>query len=403
MFDSELRRLADAGSAEHQWKLSLAYRESKRPARASRYFRRAFDQGYPDALLFQLEQWTAVAGEHGNFAAAQALLEKFPQLDRLDAWRWRLGIIAGSLTPEEELAATRELLLQKNHASLRYVALRCAMAGDDEQARYYLREACDAGDNWSRRILDDAALPDLPALPGSGMTDRPREVDWERAFAGKLPVEKTELAADPLVYTCHNWLPVLGCRLLAAAAEPELRPSLTYDPRTGQQIESPLRTSHSMAFMPWLVDPSIALIQRRLATFCGMQPWQCEVLGLLRYHPGQAYQLHYDAFGEDQSTVELLFQDGGQRIRTALVYLNDDYAGGETRLENLDLEVKGRAGDLLVFDNVDERGMRHPDSLHAGKAVEHGTKWLLSQWYREHETAYTRQMNWREPGLADNA
>ena len=396
MFDSELRRLADAGSAEHQWKLSLAYRESKRPARASRYFRRALDQGYPDAIVYQLEQWTAQPGEYGNFAAAQKLLEKFPDLDCLDPWRWRLGIVAGSMTMEQEVVSTREQRQQNNHAALRYIALRCAFEGYDEQARFYLQEACETGDNWSKRILDDEAIEGLPALPEAGSTSYFPKEDWERAFTEKANRERIELAADPRVYTCRNWLPVLGCRLLATAAEAELRPSLTYDPVTGRQIESTLRTSHSMTFMPWLMDPSVAFIQRRLVAFCGLQPYQCEVLGLLRYQPGQAYQLHYDGFGEDQATIGVLLQDGGQRIRTALIYLNESYVGGETRMENLDIDIKAHTGDLLVFDNVDERGLRHTDSLHAGKAVECGTKWLLSQWYREHETAYTQQMNWRE-------
>jgi hypothetical protein len=396
MFHSELRRLADAGSAEHQWKLSVAYREAKRSGRAGRYFRRAFEQGYPDALLYQLEQWTTQVGEYANFAAAQKLLERYCELDCLDAWRWRLGIVAGSMTGDQELASTRLQLQNNNPAAMRYVALRCAVAGYDEQARLFLQEACDAGDDWSGRILDDETIPGLPVLPGTSSGNGPPGEGWHRAFIESSTPEKVELAAAPRVYICHNWLPVVGCRMLAVAAEPELRPSLAYDPQTGRQIESPLRTSYSMIFMPWLMDPSVAFIQRRLAAFCGMRPFQCEVLGLLRYQPGQAYELHYDAFAEDQAKADVLLQDGGQRIRTALVYLNESYVGGETRMENLDIDVKGRTGDLLVFDNVDEQGLRHPDSLHTGRPVVSGTKWLLSQWYREHETAFTKQINWRE-------
>jgi len=400
VFDSELRRLADSGSAEHQWKLSMAYRDAKRVARASRYFRKALDQGYPDAIRYQLEQWTATPGEYGNFAAAQSLLEKFPHLECLNNWRWRLGIVAGSMTLDQEIEATRQQRQQNNCEALRYIALRCSLAGYDEQARYFLWQACGAGDIWSKLILENDAIEGLPSLPG---VDRNQccEDNWERAFEQRPAAGKIELATDPLVYQSPDWLSILGCRLLAIAAENELRPSLTYDPRTGRQVESSFRTSYSMTFMPWLMDPSIAYIQRRLAAYCGLKPHQCEVLGLLRYQPGQAYQLHYDAFGEDQETVELMLQDGGQRIRTALIYLNDSFTGGETRMENLNLDVQAQTGALLVFDNVDQRGLRHTDSLHMGKAVECGSKWLLSQWYREKGTAFTRQINW-EDVIADS-
>lgn len=393
--DSELRRLADAGSAEHQWQLSLAYRAKHLSLRANRYLQRAFDQGYPDALFYQLQEWTGKPGEYANFAAANQLLAQYPDIECLDGWRWQLAMVAGSLSPDREQESTRQQLSRDNPAALRYVALRCALLGRDAEARGLLQRASDAGDDWAGLILDDAALPGVPPLPATQPQVLVAET-WPELFGAIAPVDEIQLAREPRVTLNPGWLPVMACRLLAAAAICELQPSLTYDPASGQQIANPVRTSYSMTFMPWLLDPSVVFIQRRLAAHCAMQPYQCEVLGLLRYEPGQAYQLHYDAFAEDQSGADLMLQDGGQRIRTALVYLNDEYAGGETRLEYLDISVKGSTGDLLVFDNVDAQGQRHRDSLHAGMSVQSGTKWLLSQWYREHETAFTRQMDWRE-------
>jgi hypothetical protein len=304
-------------------------------------------------------------------------------------------MVARSLSPGQEQESTRQQLSRDNPAALRYVALRCALLGRNAEAGNLLRRASDAGDEWAGRILDDTALPGVPPLP-STQSQLLAEDTWAELFGAIAPVEEIQLAREPRVALNPGWLPVMACRLLAAAAISELQPSLTYDPASGQQIANPVRTSYSMTFMPWLLDPSVAFIQRRLATHCAMQPYQCEVLGLLRYQPGQVYQLHYDAFAEDQPGADLMLRDGGQRIRTALVYLNDEYVGGETRLEYLDISVKGSTGDLLVFDNVNAQGQRHRDSLHTGKPVQSGTKWLLSQWYREHETAFTRQMDWRE-------
>ena len=145
MFDSELRKLADAGSAEHQWKLSQAYRDAGRVARASRYFRRAMEQGYPAAIEYQIEQWTAAPGEFGNFAAAHKLLETYADLDELAGWRWRLSVISGLLDQFRDMEAAREQWRVGNPEALRYVALRCSFAGMDEQAMALLMRAAEGG------------------------------------------------------------------------------------------------------------------------------------------------------------------------------------------------------------------------------------------------------------------
>ncbi|MEI9890695.1 MAG: hypothetical protein WDN45_08980 [Caulobacteraceae bacterium] len=47
----------------------------------------------------------------------------------------------------------------------------------------------------------------------------------------------------------------------------------------------------------------------------------------------------------------------GQRVATALVYLNDEaLEGGETDFPQLNLRHRGRKGDALVFFNVDASG-----------------------------------------------
>ncbi len=391
--DSELRRLADGGSAHHQWQLSLAYRANGQAGRAHRYLRKALDQGYPDALAYQLEEWTVRPHERAHFAAAEQLLSDHPGVDALAAWHWRLGVAAGALSADEEERLTRQQVHDNNPDALRYAALRCSLVGREAEARQFMIQASNVGDVLAGLVLDDGALEGMPLLPKFPTATLPEEA-WAQLFVPAPVIDGVQLASEPKMMLFPGWLPLLACRLLVAAASTQLQPSLAYDPASGRQVAHPVRTSYSMTFMPWLLDSSVAAIQRLLAGRCAMQLRQCEVMGLLRYQPGQAYQLHYDAFAEDGLAAGRVFQDGGQRIRTALVYLNEGYIGGETRMEYLDIEVKGKTGDLLIFDNVDAQGRQHRDSLHAGNLVESGTKWMLSQWYRERETDYTRQVNW---------
>jgi prolyl 4-hydroxylase len=66
-----------------------------------------------------------------------------------------------------------------------------------------------------------------------------------------------------------------------------------------------------------------------------------------------------------------------------LIYLNDDYVGGETVFPRLGWAFKGQTGDALVFWNMSAAGEREMNSIHAGAPVTRGEKWLFSQWVRE--------------------
>lgn len=74
------------------------------------------------------------------------------------------------------------------------------------------------------------------------------------------------------------------------------------------------------------------------------------------------------------------------------MYLNDGYQGGSTFFPRLQIEVKGRRGDMLHFHNLQANGLGHKDSLHAGVPVTAGEKWLLSQWIRSE--AYPGRLSW---------
>jgi len=75
-----------------------------------------------------------------------------------------------------------------------------------------------------------------------------------------------------------------------------------------------------------------------------------------------------------------------------LLYLNDDYSGGSTCFPGLQLNIKGRGGDLLHFHNLRADGLGDRSSLHAGTPVVAGEKWLLSQWIRTE--SYPARLTW---------
>ena len=68
---------------------------------------------------------------------------------------------------------------------------------------------------------------------------------------------------------------------------------------------------------------------------------------------------------------------------TTIIYLNEEYHGGETLFAKTGLKVRGRKGDALVFVSSLPNGDLDPLSEHAGLPVTSGTKYLASRWIRE--------------------
>lgn len=162
------------------------------------------------------------------------------------------------------------------------------------------------------------------------------------------------------------------CAYLAEAAEPLFVPSFIVD-ASGRQVQHPVRTSDLSGF-PWpLENPAIHALNRRLAGLSGTKVDQGEPLQVLRYRAGQEYKPHVDAVPGYAN----------QRFLTMLVYLNDNYKGGETKFLKTGLTLKGKRGDALLFRNTNADGSTDEMAMHAGLPVKGGVKLLASRWIRE--------------------
>jgi prolyl 4-hydroxylase len=184
----------------------------------------------------------------------------------------------------------------------------------------------------------------------------------------RLP-QGERLADRPEVSLYRGAFSAAECDFLILLAEPTYEPSLILD--DDREIRDRIRTSDGST-LHWLIeDPATHALNRRLAALTGTRPEQGEALQILRYRPGQEYKPHVDWLGEDNP-----------RVLTALVYLNDDYAGGETAFVETGLTVRGRRGDVLVFRSEAPGGGLDPLSKHAGLPVTAGAKYLASRWIR---------------------
>lgn len=89
-----------------------------------------------------------------------------------------------------------------------------------------------------------------------------------------------------------------------------------------------------------------------------------ENYNILKYRTGEEYKAHYD---------------GGtytKRAVSAIVYLNNDYEGGELEFKNFDIKIKPEPGMLIIFPaNYAYTHIAHP--------VISGTKYAIVTWFHD--------------------
>ena len=116
----------------------------------------------------------------------------------------------------------------------------------------------------------------------------------------------------------------------------------------------------------------------------GMPFENCEDIQVVRYKPGTYYKPHHDACCEDNEHCLKFEDEGGQRVGTLLVYLNDDYEEGWTAFPDANLKLKAPPGGGVFFRPLGRDDWRcHPKALHGGMPVKNGTKYLCNVWVRE--------------------
>lgn len=255
---------------------------------------------------------------------------------------------------------------------------RSAAAGSHDAAVIYANLVTNGAGgpaNWPRGLSllralaarDPACRRQLDLLEAMALTP---EGDPASLPDGEL------LSSEPHVQLFRDFFTGDECDYMIEAAAPILAPSVVVDPNTGRNVPHPGRTSEMAGFTWQIENPAIHALNRRIAALSGTDVANGEPIQVLRYGPGQEYKVHFDAIpGLDN-----------QRILTMLVYLNDDYQGGETWFQTPDLAVKARRGDALLFRNADGSGRGDKQAGHAGLPVKSGTKLIVSRWI--HQRAY---------------
>jgi predicted 2-oxoglutarate/Fe(II)-dependent dioxygenase YbiX len=167
----------------------------------------------------------------------------------------------------------------------------------------------------------------------------------------------------PLLWTIDDLCTRGECADLVArieAAKPEAAPITT---GRGFVMRPEIRNNERVIFEDAdLAARLFARARSRLPeTMLGRQPVSAnERFRAYRYRPGQRFKAHYDgAFVRNPNE---------QSFITFMVYLNDDFSGGETAFLDLERVITPRIGSALFFQH---------HLLHEGREVDSGTKYVL--------------------------
>lgn len=217
-------------------------------------------------------------------------------------------------------------------------------------------------------------------------TISPRHADAIRVFSALLAFDSRPTSVGKKLQSAtlsYTQLPVNLLDDIKRLSLPHLRPITVYGHQGKGSVETGVR--NNMHYPTPIPNDNIALAcaERVIAKFAGIKLAFAEPIVVLRYETGQFYQWHYDAIHAYTDEIQAELERFGQRSRTAILYLNDDFQGGETEFKAPYIQVKPEAASILVFDNTDQAGKPIPSSLHRGCEVTSGHKWVCTQWFRD--------------------
>jgi len=195
-----------------------------------------------------------------------------------------------------------------------------------------------------------------------------------------VPVPPKQVWDWPKIWTAENFATPELCAWLVSRGKDKLRPSMMFD---GQKsIFLATRTCSDFAFT--LVEGGVVLLllRIRISLATGLKPEQMEPPQIFHYALGQEIKAHYDSLYDKEHPYGREGTYQGDRLATFLMYLNDDYEGGDLDFVKVGFTYKGKTGDGIFFASMRE-GKPDPQSLQGARPVTKGEKYILSQWIHD--------------------
>jgi prolyl 4-hydroxylase len=191
-----------------------------------------------------------------------------------------------------------------------------------------------------------------------------------------------QVADDPIVWVIDDFVSPGEREHITGLVASKMNPAKVS--RLGQNATSEKRTG-SVGWIKHNQTQTVRSLVRRVGDLVGIPVSHAESLQVVHYGETQQYKPHFDAWDIGTPKGRQKTAKGGNRLVTALMYLNEVDEGGATGFPELGVEVEAVPGRLCLFHNLSEVGAseRHPRALHGGLPVVAGEKWACNLWFRE--------------------
>jgi prolyl 4-hydroxylase len=196
------------------------------------------------------------------------------------------------------------------------------------------------------------------------------------------------------IFVVRDFLTKKECEEVIALIDKDRVPSGLLAPSADPEF----RTSESCNLR--ITDKVNQQVEAKINALTGIPPRQGETIQGQRYAVGQQFKPHHDFFYTTEPYWPEQEKSGGQRTWTGMVFLNAPESGGQTYFPKANVRVTPRAGNLLLWNNLNEYGEPNPYSLHTGMPVEAGVKYVITKWYREREWGWYAQANAAPGGMS---
>ncbi len=373
------RHLADRGHAQAAWQVgyleenNMASGAGRDPAASA--FLRACALGYPPAYYSLGLRFASGEGVERNATLARALLLRAADAGFIDARN-----AADDLVPAQDAgpeAVSWHAKLKGNLDAAQSLLARLtpvdAPLGSPVNDTVLRLEAHLVGVGHPAFQLDSAGRA---CVVSGGVRPQERSDNW------------SWIAAQPRIGVCRGFASREECAHLMNKAAGSLSRPEEY--RTGRsanddaELESFSGRGHPLGAMR--TDAVVRALEHRVTVAANCSVAVLEPSSVIYYQPGEEYRRHVDFFSDEQIGINRTARGdpGGQRVATFLLYLGVPAAGGETEYPDVGVVVRGEPGMAVLHYNVKPDGRQEPLSVHIGRAVERGDKWLWRTALREH-------------------
>ena len=208
-----------------------------------------------------------------------------------------------------------------------------------------------------------------------------------KEIVNKEDFDIEKLHSNPDIYLIKNFLTEEECDHIIKIGEPHIKKSEV----CGRGGSKPHKSRTSMTahigkkfLQNDNPDKILERILEKSSIYGNLPTENIEPIQLVRYHPGQYFNKHYDYLDRNNPIYKKNIEKNGQREQTFFVYLNNvpDDLGGKTHFPKIDKTFKAKKGEAIFWRNM-VNGKEDTNTLHSGTELKKGVKYGLNIWVRE--------------------